>query len=68
MDSGGSERTRFLFASPLTGAVAGGWGRRGFWRAETMAMGSLGGDREVRTGGRRDETKELMCNLGLGAM
>ena len=48
---GGPERARFLLASPPTGTVTEDWGRGGAWHAEAMAIGVLGGEGELRTGG-----------------
>ena len=55
-------RTRFLLASSPMGTVTGDWGRRGAWHAEAMTMGGLGlgGERELRTERKRDETKEFV--------
>jgi hypothetical protein len=57
----GPERARFLLASPPAGTVTEDWGRGGAWHAEAMAIGVLGGEGELRTGGRRDGTKKFVC-------
>ena len=57
----GPERAHFLLVSPPVGTVAEDWGRGSTWNAGGMAIGILGGEGELRTGGRRDGTKKFVC-------